>query len=154
MASKRSIKCTYDGINFDSTSERDRYIYLSFLEKSGEIFDLKCQVKYELIPAQYEEFETGEFYKKGEKKGMPKIQRKLVEHAITYIADFVYYDKNGLLCCEDVKGFTHYANGMYNNTYNVFSIKRKLMLYVHGIKVKEITSDFNPLKPKKARKKK
>lgn len=148
----RSTKCTYNGLNFDSTSERDRYIYLCLLEKSGEISDLKCQVKYELVPAQFEELETGEYYTRGDKKGQQKVQRRLVEHAITYIADFVY-NRDGKEVVEDIKGFTHYKNGMYNNTYNVFVLKRKLMYYVHKIKVQEIKDNFNPLNPKKESKK-
>lgn len=53
------------------------------------------------------------------------------ERAVYYVADFEYIE-NGQKIVEDVKG---YKEGL---AYRVFVIKRKLMLYVHGIKVKEI----------------
>lgn len=49
------------------------------------------------------------------------------ERACTYIADFVYTDENGDLIVEDSKGFRTDA----------YKIKRKLMLWVHGIRIKE-----------------
>ncbi len=49
------------------------------------------------------------------------------ERACTYIADFVYTDANGDLIVEDSKGFRTDA----------YKIKRKLMLWVHGIRIKE-----------------
>lgn len=133
----RSNKCTYNGLIFDSKAERDRYIYLHSLEKKGVISGLKMQVRYELIPAQYDEIETGEYYSRGEKKGQPKTKRVCVEQSVCYYADFVY-DREGQTVVEDTKGHTKNRRGMYNSTYNVFSIKRKLMLYVYGIKVREI----------------
>ena len=48
------------------------------------------------------------------------------ERACTYIADFVYH-QDGKLVVEDCKGFRT----------DSYKIKRKLMLWVHGIKVKE-----------------
>ena len=53
------------------------------------------------------------------------------ERAVYYVADFQYIE-NGKKVVEDVKG---YKEGL---AYRVFVIKRKLMLYLHGIKVKEI----------------
>ena len=48
------------------------------------------------------------------------------ERVCTYIADFVYH-QDGKLVVEDCKGFRT----------DSYKIKRKLMLWVHGIKVKE-----------------
>lgn len=48
------------------------------------------------------------------------------ERACTYVADFVYYE-DGKLVVEDCKGFRTEA----------YRIKRKLMLAVHNIKIKE-----------------
>ena len=48
------------------------------------------------------------------------------ERACTYVADFVYYE-DGKLVVEDCKGFRTEA----------YRIKRKLMLLVHNIKIKE-----------------
>lgn len=49
------------------------------------------------------------------------------ERACNYVADFVYCDTNGNIVVEDCKGFR--TEG--------YKIKRKLMLWVHGIRVKE-----------------
>lgn len=48
------------------------------------------------------------------------------ERACTYIADFTYME-DGKLVVEDVKGMKTDA----------YKIKRKLMLWVHGIKIRE-----------------
>ena len=48
------------------------------------------------------------------------------ERACTYVADFVYME-NGKQVVEDCKGFKTDA----------YKMKRKLMLWVHGIKIKE-----------------
>ena len=48
------------------------------------------------------------------------------EKACTYIADFVYWE-NGSPVVEDCKGYRTAA----------YRIKRKLMLYMHNIKIKE-----------------
>ena len=69
-------KITVDGETFDSKKELNRYRELQLLEKSGKIWDLCRQVKFELIPAQYKD-------------------GKCVERACTYIADFVYKEKDG-----------------------------------------------------------
>lgn len=80
-------KTVVDGITFDSKKEANRYRELKLLEKAGKISNLKLQVPFELIPAQYEE--TGEVYTKGANKGKPKRGR-CIEKAVAYIADFVY----------------------------------------------------------------
>lgn len=147
-----SRKIIRDGITFDSLKEYRRFCELTLLEKAGSITDLKRQVEFELIPPHFEEIPTGEFYKRGEKKGMPKIKQVCVEQGIKYVADFVYKvpvksfvvvefadgtqtsapHTEYKTIVEDVKG---YKKG---TAYAVFTIKRKLMLYVHKIKVKEI----------------
>jgi len=106
---------------YDSMKEYRRYLDLLMLEKAGEIKDLRRQVKYILIPAQREPDTVGK--RGGIKKG------KLLEREVAYFADFVYMDvKTGELVVEDTKGIrtTEYI------------IKRKLMLYVHHIKIQEI----------------
>lgn len=53
------------------------------------------------------------------------------ERACTYIADFVYRDrKTGQKVVEDVKSPA--------TRTEAYRIKRKLMLYVHGIRIREI----------------
>lgn len=117
-------KIIVDGITFDSKKEAKRYQELKMLEKAGIIKGLQRQVKYTLIPAQYER--TGEVFVKGKDKGKPKKGR-LIERECAYYADFVYI-RDGETVVEDTKG-------MKTPEY---IIKRKLMLYLHGIKVKEI----------------
>jgi hypothetical protein len=51
---------------------------------------------------------------------------KLLEREVAYIADFVYTE-DGKRIVEDSKGFKT----------KDFIIKRKLMLYMHGIRIKE-----------------
>lgn len=111
---------------FDSVKERRRYNELLLLQRAGKISELQTQVKFELIPAQYETYERHSATGKRLKDG-----KYLVERSCTYIADFVYKDKNGNTVVEDVKG---YKNSV---AYSLFSVKRKLMLYLKGIKVKE-----------------
>ena len=96
------------------------------LERCGAISDLRRQVTYELIPNQREE--STRVYTKGRKKGQP-IEGRVIEKAVTYKADFVYTDAaTGKEIVEDTKG-------MRTKDY---IIKRKLMLYIHGIKIQEV----------------
>ena len=44
-----AIKTTVDGIKFDSKKEAARYQVLKLMEKSGDIFDLVLQPKFDLI---------------------------------------------------------------------------------------------------------
>lgn len=114
MSKYGSRKVIRDGMKFDSVKEYRRFEELSLLEKAGAICHLERQVKFVLIPAQYEE-----------RKGTEK--RKCIERECAYFADFVYY-QNGEMVVEDTKGYKTEA----------YRIKRKLMLYIHGIKIKEI----------------
>ena len=119
-------KYTYLGIKFDSLKECRRYSELRLLEQSGKIKDLELQKAYELIPAQYEE--STEVYTKGLHKGDPKPGR-LLERAVVYRADFVYTD------CETGQQVVEDTKGMRTPEY---ILKRKMMLYIHHIKIKEI----------------
>lgn len=110
---------TEDGV-FDSRKEARRNAELQLLEQAGEIHDLRRQVRFELIPAQREPDEIGP--RGGVKKG------KVIEKACEYCADFVYIDADGNQVVEDTKGFRT----------KEYRIKRKLMLYVHGIRIREL----------------
>jgi hypothetical protein len=105
---------------FHSKKELHRYEELCLMEKAGLISGLRRQVKYLLIPAQRETIW---------KNGKPR-QGKVIEREISYTADFVYYE-NGQVIVEDVKG----GNATKTKEY---IIKRKLMLYVHGIRLREV----------------
>lgn len=124
MKKYHNKKIKVDGIIFDSKKEAVRYKELKILEKAGIIHDVQRQVKYILIPAQYEP--TSSVYVKGNNKGKPK-KGKLIERECAYYADFVYSTKGGELVVEDTKGVKTPE----------YIIKRKLMLYVHNIKIKE-----------------
>lgn len=113
----RKVK-TLDG-TFDSKKEERRWRDLQWMETAGLITDLRRQVKYELIPAQREPEQSG-----------PKGRRKIIERPVYYVADFVYC-RDGKTIVEDVKG---YKKG---TAYSVFVIKRKLMLWRHGIRILE-----------------
>lgn len=128
-----SVKSTYKDKRFDSQREANRYAELELLQRTGKISALRCQVKYELIPSIYDEIPIGEIYKRGPLKGQPKMKRVCVERGIEYIADFEYIE-NGVKVVEDAKGFRDPESAVYK----VFVIKRKLMLYFHGIRVKEV----------------
>lgn len=104
-------KVTVNGQVFDSKKEANRYKELLLLEKAGEIQDLRTQVKFKLIPAQRDEA-TG----------------KVIERECSYKADFVYYEEDGETVVEDVKGFRT----------KEYIIKRKLMLYQYGIRIREV----------------
>lgn len=121
-------KITVAGETFDSKKEYKRYCELKLLERAKIISNLRRQVKYILIPAQYEK--TTEKYTKGARKGELK-QGKLIERECSYIADFVYKE-NDVDVVEDTKGCKK------GGAYAVFTIKRKLMLYKYGIKIKEL----------------
>jgi Protein of unknown function (DUF1064). len=116
MAKYKNVK--YKG--YDSIREYNRAQQLKLLQKKGIISCLQEQVKYELIPAQYEHYDV---------QGIRKVlhKKKLLERAVCYYADFQYI-QNGETIVEDSKG-------MKTKEY---IIKRKLMLQVHGIKVKEV----------------
>ena len=113
-----------DGITFDSKKEYRRYNELRLLEKAGLIEDLARQVKFVLIPGQYEE--CTEVYTKGKNKGQKK-QGALLERECAYYADFTY-KVNGELIVEDTKGV---------RTPD-YIIKRKLMLQKYNIRIREM----------------
>jgi hypothetical protein len=115
----RNRKLSVDGDEFDSQKEAIRYQELKILEKIGEIEGLRRQVKYLLIPEQREQDKTGK--RGGVQKG------KILEREVSYIADFVY-TKDGETIVEDTKGVRT----------KEYIIKRKLMLFIHGIRIHEI----------------
>ena len=110
MSKYNSKKTVVDGQKFDSRKEANRYQELLLLEKVGAIKNLSRQVKFVLIPSQRDEA-TG----------------KIVERECSYRADFKYTE-DGKTVVEDVKGFRT----------KEYIIKRKLLLWRYGIKIREI----------------
>lgn len=93
-----------------SVKEHNRAAQLRLMQRTGLISGLREQVRYLLIPSH--RFEDG-----------------TLERACHYIADFVYTDnETGQTIVEDTKGVRT----------KEYIIKRKLMLAVHGIRIKEI----------------
>lgn len=103
-------KTQIDGITFDSVKEANRYAELKLLQKAGEISDLELQSPFVLQPG---------FVHKGKKY-----------QSIKYIADFTYLC-DGKTVVEDVKSPATRKD-------KVYQLKKKMMLYVHGIEIKEI----------------
>lgn len=120
-------KCFVDGIKFDSKHEAERYLELKLLERGGVISDLRLQVEFELIPAQYEP-DTITLTKTGKEK---IVKGKCIERKCSYLADFVYLDnETGKTIVEDAKSpITRTPE---------YRIKKKLMLYRYGIRIKEV----------------
>lgn len=112
-------------ITFDSKKEADHYLKLKKLEESGKIRNLQLQVKYELIPPYIIEYEEVL------KSGKIKVKTKTIERGIDYIADFVYEDEDGTHIV-DVKGCR------FGAAFQVYKIKKKLMLYRYNILIEEI----------------
>lgn len=102
-------KALRGAIVFASQAEARRYDTLSLLERAGQISGLTLQEKFELVP--------------------PQIIDGKKERAVSYVADFSYYDQSGKKIVEDVKG-------MKTREY---ILKRKLLHYRYGVAVKEVT---------------
>ena len=103
----KNKKVIYNGIKFDSQKEKNYYIKLKVLEEYGKIKDLKLQVKFELQPKF-------------------QFENKTIQ-AISYIADFTYYDENNVFHIVDTKGVRT----------EVYKIKKKMMMY-KGYKIMEV----------------
>lgn len=96
--------------NWDSDKEERRWAELNLLQRAGEIKLLRRQVRYRLLPSQ---------------NGDGRVERP-----VDYVADFVYYDnKAHKTIVEDVKSPA--------TKTPEYIIKRKLMLYLYGITIKE-----------------
>jgi gp72 family protein len=92
-------KVVIDNIKFDSKKEANRYLELKIIEKAREISNLQLQKSFLLIDKQKD------------------------ERAVTYKADFVYYDdKKQRWIAEDVKGYKT----------KEYIIKRKLFKSIYG----------------------
>ena len=104
----RNVKTEVDGIKFDSKKEARTYAGLKLAEKMGEIEHLKLQPNFLLIGPQLREDGTA-------------------ERRLKYIADFEYFQAGRRVVVD--------CKGMKTPDY---IIKRKLLLFVHGITVKEV----------------
>jgi hypothetical protein len=101
---------------FDSEHEAQRYFELRILQRAGKIRKLDRQVWFTLIPMQKDE------------------NGKTIEQSAKYCADFTYYERHE----KSGSGWRYVvedAKGMRTQSY---ILKRKLMLYTHGIRIREV----------------
>lgn len=103
-------KVNRNGVTFDSKREARRWSELLMLEQTGVIQNLQRQVRYELLPSQ-------------------RIDGKVVERPVFYVADFTY-EQDGMTVVEDTKSPA--------TRTPVYVIKRKLLLYRYGIRIREV----------------
>lgn len=102
-------KTEVNGVKYDSKKEAKRAEQLELQQRLGIISDLERQKKYVLQPSF---------------KFLGKTIRE-----ISYVADFVYKE-NGELVVEDVKSPA--------SRTPVYLLKKKMMMYVHGIEIREV----------------
>lgn len=120
---------------YDSKKEARRGDELRLLERAGKIRDLREQVSYELIPSVYMDVNGERIESRAE---MPVSRYFIQKHglwcqerACSYVADFVYVDaETGRTVVEDVKSKA--------TRTPEYIIKRKLMLWIYGIQIKEV----------------
>lgn len=103
-------KVVVDGIKYDSKKESRRAGELEQLEKLGKICKLERQKKYVLQPSF-------------------KFNGKTIRE-ISYVADFVF-EESGQTIVEDVKSEITRKNPVYR-------LKKKMMMYVHQIEIREV----------------
>lgn len=110
MSKYRNIKTR----GFDSKREAAYYDTLLMRcdtpDTYNRVVSIEKQVKYVLMPSQRD------------------AQGNVLERPCTYIADFRVTYADGRVEVIDVKGMKT----------EVYKIKRKLMLFVHGIKIREV----------------
>lgn len=105
-----NTKVVVNGTKYDSKKEAKRSEELETQERLGLISNLEKQKKYVLQPSF-------------------KFKNHTIRE-ISYIADFVYKEK-GSVVVEDVKSPITRKNPVYQ-------IKKKMMMYIHGIEIKEV----------------
>lgn len=102
MSKYGAIRTEIDGRTFASKAEAGRFAELKLMERGGNISGLECQPKYPLVV-----------------NGVK---------VATYVADFRYFDEDGRVIVEDVKGVRT----------DVYKLKAKLVKALHGIDIVEV----------------
>ena len=139
-------KVEYNGTKFDSTLERDRYIFLSDAEERGLIKNLRRQVEYIIIPKQTHVVSI-------QLKTKIRYEERVLESEAKYTADFTYVLGDRIVV-EDTKS-------SYTRKEKDYVLLRKLLLYHNHIRLVEVYEADAPLgeylpppQPKKKREKK
>lgn len=92
--------------------ELRRYKELKLLERAGEISDL---IVHPVFPFYY--------------RGLDFDAKSVSLHGFDYIADFQYFDDEGKLVIEDVKG---------GKVTDVYALKKRLIEGYYGFQITEI----------------
>jgi len=106
-------KNVYQGVTFDSNVERDRFRYLEFQLKAGEISNLHRQVRFLIIPKLTKTVPK-------QLKTKVRYDERVVELPAYYTCDFCYIE-NGIYVIEDVKN-------AYSQEIRDYPLRRKLMM--------------------------
>lgn len=109
-------KTTMFGQTFDSRHEAERYLELRAMEMDGKICCLATQVPFELIPMQLDR------------------NGKILERPTKYIADFTYFARDA----DEPSGFRYVVEDAKGCKTEVYRLKKKLMLLVYGIQIREV----------------
>lgn len=117
---------------FDGKNEWLRWCFLKDAQKGGMIRNLRRQVEFELIPRQeHEEIRR--------LKTKTKTVTVFDEHPVRYLADFVYEKRTTI---EDLWGESEEWYTVVEDFKGMrlpdYIIKRKLMLYLKHIKIREV----------------
>lgn len=112
----RKKRCVYDGQQFDSRDEMERYIDLRCREIRGEVSCLHRQVRFVIVPRLTKTVTV-------RLKTKQKQVERVIERAHYYTCDFVYIDEvNGAVIIEDVKS-------RYTGLFRDYSLRRANMVW-------------------------
>lgn len=110
---------------FKNEKEAARYLQLLAMQEHGDISGLQRCIRFVLIDSVYKT----KYVTKVLKTKKKRIKKQIcVETAVTFDADFIYYNKKCKLRVEVVKN---------RYTDEAYVIRRKLMRYLHQICVIE-----------------
>jgi len=102
----------------------EREKFLRTMQDKGVVSNLRTKVRYEALPAMYEDQTVI-------RRGKEVIKKKVVQRPVYFYADFVY-EVNGVQVVEEVKDTKKPFNSLYR-------LKKAMMNYFHGIKIVEIS---------------
>ena len=118
---------------FDGKTEWLRWQFLKDAEREGLIKDLQRQVEFTLVPRQ-------EHQVIDHLKTKDKVRMAFDEHPVKYVADFVYMKRVSVT--DSFFGPTEHWTKVVEDFKGMrtpeYVIKRKLMLYLKGIKIREV----------------
>ncbi len=128
----------HTGRMFQSKKEANREPALIAMQNVGAICELRYQVPYKLevygtqvVDELLEWVDLGLAKEFARASKMTDAVRRSRHKIATYVADFVYQDKEGNVVVEDVKGYRE----------RIYLMKKRLMLACHGIEIVE-PSDY------------